>query len=337
MKRLAILGTFAVLFAHFAPTSASSDDFYKTKTVSIYSGYPSGGANDIEVRMVAQHMRNFIPGTPTILPRNMPGAAGMTLSNYLYSVAAPDGLTIGMPGRSGFLLTAMVGDPNVRYDLAKFTWIGTAAPVNLTLWMRKGAGIRNWDELKSSTKEIVIGGLTAGSSTTVTPLLLAKYQGLKLRVISGYPGSSEAALAMERGEIDGTISQAASMPQTLLANGEIIPIVAFFEGEGGVPGLETVIEHPRLKVLFSLLSAPSRVGLPLVGPPALPSDAVKALRAAYGAMMNDADYRAEAIKRGFAVGKPMVGEELQSYVERNMTGIPKDVIDEYLTYSESAR
>src|SRR5579862_4071370 len=158
-------------------------DFYAGKTISLYAGRPPGGATDAEMRLVAQFLGNEIPGHPRVIPLNMPGAGGVVLGNYLYNVAPKDGLTLGVPGRTSFMLSPVGGNPNVQYDLNGFNWIGSAASSNFILWMRAGAGINSLQQLRQSARELVIGGSGNGNSDTVIPELLLKYEKLPIKVI----------------------------------------------------------------------------------------------------------------------------------------------------------
>lgn len=184
--------------------------------------------------------------------------------------------------------------------MTKFTWIGTGQPANLVLWTRKGAGIRTFDEMQRSKREIVVGGLTQGSSTTVLPVLMAKYMKSPIKVVAGYPGTAETMLALQRGEVDGHFAQAASVSPELITSGESVPIVALFEGEQGVPGLEKLITDAKFMAMFNLLTAPSRVWLALIGTPNMPTEAVALLRKAYADMASSKEYQDEARARGFS-------------------------------------
>ena len=180
------------------------------------------------MRLAAQFLGKHLPGNPNITPMNMPGASGIVLANYLYNISKPDGLTIGMPGRAGFILAAITGDKSAKYDLSKFNYIGSSGTDNEILWLRKGINIRSVDELRKVKQPIVIGGLGSTSTTVVVPMILAKYEGLPLRVVSGYPGTNEAVLALERGEIDGVFTAASSFRPDLISSGAVVPIFQAF-------------------------------------------------------------------------------------------------------------
>jgi hypothetical protein len=324
----------AVLLWQAGANGAHAQDYYRGKTISMYAGRPPGGGIDTEMRLIAQYLAGHIPGKPTIIPRNMPGAGGVTLGNHLFGVATPDGLTLGVPGRTGFVLAPAVGNPNVRYDLQKLTWIGSPASSNFMLWIRKGANVATLDELRNSKKTLVIGGSSGGNSDTVVPELLLKYENLPFKVVRGYPGTSEQALALARGEIDGMFTERASFRADPVASGLAVPVLQTFPLEPGLPVLEEIARHPMEKALFRLFGVPLRVGLALVAPPGLPADITRTLRDAYLATVSGKDYTAEAAKRGFEVGQPNRGEEIADYLAKNLSNIPPDVAEEFRSYSQ---
>ena len=332
--RSAFFATFtsslAFLLAVCVPAFAQSPG-YAGKSITLYAGFTPGGGVDSEMRLIAQFLGRHVPGAPNVQPMNMPGAGGILLGNHLYAIARPDGLTIGMPGRSGFFLAAAVGDSSARYDIAKFTWLGSSGANNLMLWVRKGLGVRNLDDLRKTKTPVVVGGLASSSASSVVPAVLAKYEGLPLRVISGYTGLSEATLAMERGEIDAIYTHVGTFRPDRVASGEILPILQSFPVEPNLPSLDDV-KAPRARALNNLLTAPSRLGAPLIGPPNLPRDLTAILRDAYVAMAESKDYVEEARRRGIDVGKPNHGEPLQEFVTKSLGDIPKDVVDEYRGY-----
>lgn len=276
LSSLAILGALTLSLGTAMPSRAA--DFYAGKTISLYAGRPPGGAVDAEMRLVAQFLGNEIPGHPRVIPLNMPGAGGVVLGNFLYNVAPKDGLTLGVPGRTSFILSAVGGNPNVHYDLAQFNWIGSAASSNFMLWMRTGSGITNLDQLRQSKKTLVIGGSGNGNSDTVVPELLVKYEKLPFKVIRGYPGTSDEALAMQRGEIDGMFTERAAFPTDPVATKLAIPVVQTLPLEGNLPLTRDVAADPRAKALIDLYTVTMRVGLALVAPPGVPPDRVNPAR-----------------------------------------------------------
>jgi tripartite-type tricarboxylate transporter receptor subunit TctC len=313
---------------------AQAEDFYKGKTLTLFAGQPPGGGIDSEMRLVARFFSGFLPGEPTVVPRNMQGAGGMILGNYLYNIAKPDGLTLGMPGRSGFVLAPITSVADVRFDLHKFTWIGSSASTNYILWLRRGANIRSFDELKSAKRQIVLGGSGSTTANSVVPEVLAKYEGFSFKVVRGYPGMNDAILAMERGEVDGVFTHRASLRSDLISSGAVIPIFQTFAIEPDLPVVERFVTNQKEKALLNLLNAPLRLGLALVAPPGVPDDLTRALRQSYLKMVESKDYQDEASKRGFDVGKPNLGEDLADYVAKNLASVPGEVIQEYRDYVE---
>ena len=334
-QRSALLVAAALVALQVAQTDGvHAQGYYRGKTITMFAGRPPGGGVDAEMRLIAQFLAAHIPGQPTIVPKNMPGAGGVALGNHIHSVAAPDGLTLGVPGRTAFLLAPAVGNPNARYDLQKLTWIGSPASSNFILWLRKGANIATLDELRKSTKTLVIGGSSGGNSDTVVPELLLKYENLPFKVIRGYPGTAEQALALARGEIDGMFTERASFRADPVASGLAVPILQTFPIEPGLPVLEEIARHPMEKALFKLFGVPLRVGLALVAPPQLPADVTRTLREAYLQTVSRKEYVAEAGKRGFEVGRPNRGEEIADYVAKNLSNIPADVSEEFRSYNQ---
>ncbi|HEY6259839.1 MAG TPA: hypothetical protein VIY51_29025 [Xanthobacteraceae bacterium] len=317
----------AATLGHAAPA-----DFYRGKTLTLFAGQPPGGGIDSEMRLVGRFLGKFIPGEPSILPMNMQGAGGIILGNYLYSLAKPDGLTLGMPGRSGFTLAPVISAADTKYDLRKFTWIGSSASSNFVLWMRRAANVRSFDDLRAAKRTIIIAGSGSTTANSVMPEVLAKYEKLPLKVVRGYPGINDAILAVERGEADGVLCQKASLRADLIASGAVVPVFQVMPFEPGLPLLDSLVNNPKEKALLELLSAPQRLGLPLIAPPGLAGDLTATLRQAYLKMVASQDYIDEASKRGLDIGQPNTGEELAAFVATKLASFPAETIEEYRGY-----
>src|SRR5438552_11043954 len=190
--------------------AAAEPDFYAGKTLTIIAGLPPGGGVDGEMRTLARYFAKYIPGRPLIVAKNMPGAGGVILGNYLNKTAA-DGLTLAMPGRSGFLLSNVVPQKVVSYDLTKFSYVGGAGSAPGVLWVSRRTGINSVAELKAAKKEIVIGALSLRSENAIAPRVLAAYEGWPLKVVTGYAGFHEVLIAIERGEVDGMFTHEGSV------------------------------------------------------------------------------------------------------------------------------
>jgi tripartite-type tricarboxylate transporter receptor subunit TctC len=336
-KSLALFAGLTALISAATPLSAQSN-FFAGKTIQLYVGFSPGGGVDGEARIAARHLSRFVPGNPSVVVKNMPGAGGIVLGNHMYRAAEADGLTLAMPGRSGFLLSNVVKDKNVTYDLAKFAYIGGAGSTNSILWMRNDSGITNVAQLKAAKREIMLGAWSARAQNAIVPKVLRQYEGWPFKVVHGYPGTNEVILAIERREVDGLYSHQGSIqnlrPQ-MIANGDLIPVVQTFEELPNVPTIDSLITNPKEKAVLGLLGAPSRIGLPLLAPPGIPPDRLEVLRRSYALMVKDKEYVEEAEKRGLPVGQPIDGEELQKLIAQTLSSVPDDVLQEYIALTET--
>lgn len=320
-----------------AGAARADQDFYAGKSITLFAGFPPGGGVDGEMRLVARNFSRFIPGNPTIVAKNMPGAGGIILANHLYNNTEADGLTLGMPGRSGFLLSMVVKEKGVNFDLAKFSYIGAAGSTNSILWLRQETGVKTVEDIKSTKKEIVMGAWSARSQNALVPKILAQYEGWPLKVVHGYPGTNEVMVALERGEIDGLFSHEGSIQNTrpdLITSGKLKAVVQTFEDLPNVPVLSDFITNPRERALLSLMNTPARIGLPLLAPPGVPQERLDILRASYAKLVQDKAYLDEAEKRGLPAGRPLIGAELQKLVTESLSNVPEEVLQEYLAYTE---
>jgi tripartite-type tricarboxylate transporter receptor subunit TctC len=265
----------------------------------------------------------------------MPGAGGIVLANYLNN-AAPDGLTLGMPGRSGFLLSNVVPQKGIAYDLTRFSYVGGAGSAVNALWLNVKLGIGSIAELKARKREVVIGALSARSENAIAPRVLAAYEGWPLKVVTGYAGFQEVLIAVERGEVDGLFTHEGSIANTrpdMIAAGALKPLVQSYASLPGVPILADVVMNADARALLALVTTPSQIGLPLLGPPRIPPERLEVLRQSYARLMEDADYRAEADRRGLPVGRAVTGAELQPLIARSLSSVLEPVVKAYLSFT----
>jgi tripartite-type tricarboxylate transporter receptor subunit TctC len=325
-SKLAML--FVALVASVA-VAARADEFYAGKTVTLFAGQPPGGGIDAEMRLVAANFSRFIPGEPRIQPGNMPGAGGIQLGNHLYTIAAPDGLTLGMPGRAGFVLATITDEKIARYDVRNFTWIGSAASTNFLFWTRADSGLRDLAALRASKREIIVAASGSTTANSIIPEVLAKYEGFKFRVVRGYLGIADAVLAVERGEADAIYCDRASLRPDMVTSGLVTPVFQTFADRPGVPTIDELLTDPLERRLIRLLTTPMRLGLAVVAPPGLPSAFAGQLRDAYARMASSDGYREQATARGFEIGPVNRGEDLERQVREAFAATSSDVIDEY--------
>lgn len=324
--------TVALGVAMLSPAAVGDESFFAGKTMSLIAGMPAGGGVDDEMRVVARHYAKFIPGNPSIIARNMPGAGAVVLANYLRHQAAADGLTLGMPTRSGFLLSNVVAQSGIKYDLRDFSYIGSAGSNSTVLWLRRPLGITTVDQIKSSKKEIVIGALAPRTQSALIPRLLAKYESWPLKVVHGYPGFNEVLIAIERGEVDGLMTAGQITRPDMVTSGFLIPVVQSGPDLPGVPLLSDVATSKAGRPVLDLLLTPSQIGLPMMGPPEMPTDRLEVLRKAYERMVADPAYRNDADKRGIPTDRPILGPQLQTMIAEKLSGLPQTVVDEYLSF-----
>src|SRR5262249_40424233 len=201
---------------------------FKDKTVDIYTGYTVGGGYDLYTRLLARHIGKHLPGNPTVVPKNMEGAASIRLANWLYSVAPKDGTAFGTIGR-GTALDPLLGQPGAQFDGTKFNWIGSANDEVSVCVAWHTVGITTFDDLLR--RELLIGGTGPGDDTVQFGKVLAGVLGAKLKIIAGYPGGNDAVLAMERGELQGrcgwSYSSVKAAHPDWLAQKKIVILVQF--------------------------------------------------------------------------------------------------------------
>jgi tripartite-type tricarboxylate transporter receptor subunit TctC len=178
-------------------------DFYRGRNVNLIVGYSSGGGYDTYTRILARHLGKHIPGNPAIVVQNMPGAGSLKLANYLYNVAPKDGSTIGIFSR-GMAMEPLIGGTNAAFDATKLTWLGSGTNETSVFVIWHTAPVKTWNDI--ITKPFTVGGEGSGSDPDIYAALLKNAFGAKLKLISGYPGTAELAIAMERGEVDSRAS-----------------------------------------------------------------------------------------------------------------------------------
>jgi tripartite-type tricarboxylate transporter receptor subunit TctC len=299
-------------FAH----AQGVESFYKGKQISLLIGFGPGGGNDIWGRTIARHMGRHIPGNPTMVAQNMPGAGTMKLALHLQSVAPADGSVFGMISR-GLPLEPLLGDRNTQFAPQKMSWIGSPDQDTNVCVVTTSAKAKTLSDLK--TIEVTMGGSGSGADTAVYPEFFAQFLGLKIRTVKGYPGSNEVLLAMERGEVDGIcVAYDAIARQRLFLDGKInILFQAALKKDPKIKGDPPLVvdanPDPKKKDILEFFLSRAAFGRPLVAPPAVPKDRLAALQKAFLDTMNDPALKAEAEKFGLSVD-PISGDELAALV-----------------------
>jgi tripartite-type tricarboxylate transporter receptor subunit TctC len=326
------IAAFAVLLLGIAYCPAWADpvaDFYRGKTIKLYISSTPGAGYDIYARLLARFMGEHIPGRPAILPQNMPGAEGRIAAAYIYNVTAKDGLSLGALNRSVALAQAM-GTVQLKFDSARFNWIGNPASDNSTLTTWYMSGVKTIEDAKR--KEVTIGATGDGNSY-IYPKVLNAVVGTKFKIIRGYPGGAEVNLAMEKGEVGGRGDNAwgswkSSRPAWLAEHKISILVQIGLHRAPDLPDVPLLIElahNPEDQALFKFLSEPAALGHPVVTSPDVPTERVNALRAAFDATIADPAFLAEA-KRQKREINPLSGAEEERIV-RDILATPKSVRD----------
>jgi tripartite-type tricarboxylate transporter receptor subunit TctC len=301
-----------------APVAADPiADFYKGKSVAMVIGTAAGGGYDFFGRLVARHLGNHIPGNPSVIPNNMPGAGSLRAANYLYEIAPKDGTAIGIITQTVALEEAL-GTPGVRFKAAEFAWIGrVAANVEVQLLSERSKAKTIQDLM---TMEVPVAGTGPGLASVVYPTVLNNILGTKFKVVTGYTGSTEALLAVERGEVDGALTSWSSLKTTQkswIDEKKVNILVQYtLEKHPDLPNVPTVVElakTPEDRQILALYASGAVVGRSIAATPKLPADRLKALRAAFQAMLKDPAFLAE-IEKTKADFDPMSGEELEKVI-----------------------
>ncbi len=334
---LAILCSLALLTSA-APASAQSvEQFYKGRQVTMVVGTAPGGINDISARFVARHLGQYIPGNPTIVVENQPGAGGITSANRLANVFAHDGSVIAKLERAVPLL-AIQGDPNVRFDPLKLTWLGSlssyAHDAYLMLIMAANP-IKSVAELKEPGKSITLGGDNAASSNVIFATIAKEILRLNVKIVSGYTGAAPLFLAMQRGEIDGQVvgfSSVRTGQRDLWSHHAFHALAQFGRSTRladfpDIPTGHELTKDPRALALLDFADLQFAISLPFAAPPGVPADRAQALQTAFMAMCKDSAVLADAEKLGIEMS-PIDGATVLMSIER-AGATPRDVIERY--------
>jgi tripartite-type tricarboxylate transporter receptor subunit TctC len=309
----------AILVALVCTSPVSAQDVAQNlagKTVTIYIGYGPGGGYDLYGRVLSRHLGKHLPGHPTIVVSNMPGAASVRAANYVYNVAPKDGSALGIVAQS-IGEEQLVGTTGVSYDVAKFNWIGRFAANVEVAYVWHAAPVQTIEDLK--TTEATFAG--TGPSSLIYPRLLNSIAGMKWKLVNGYNTTSVAHLAMQRREVDGATSSLNTLKTTQkdwLDNGLIRIIVQFaLKRNTEMAGIPAVVEFGKTaedKDVLSFYASSGAIGRAVIAPPGMPAERVGMLRTGFAATLKDPDFLAEidTTKLEF---DPLPGAELQALVE----------------------
>ncbi len=296
-------------------------DFYRGKTITFYIGYEPGGAYDLYARMIGKHLGKHVPGNPSIVHSNMPGASTMVLGNNLASLAPRDGTAIGAVN------SALIFDPlfngansRARFRGPEMSALGNAVSAAAVLFSWKSSGVTKFEDLR--TKPLVIGAMTKTGDTYVLPAAVKKIIGLDgLRIVTGYPGTREVVMALERGEVQGRVwdmEGIRSVRPQWLTDGSINLLAQMApermpEVPASVPLAKDFIPDEADRRALDVIFLPTMMARPYIAPPGLPPDRLAALRKAFMATFADPDFLADMQKAQAGV-QPMSGEDMEKRI-----------------------
>jgi tripartite-type tricarboxylate transporter receptor subunit TctC len=319
MKATASLWAFSfalVLSSTATQRAAAQDPFYKGKTVTLVVGYSAGGGYDQYARLVARHLGHHIPGNPNVIVQNMPGAASMTSVRHLDANAAKDG-TVITTFDPGLVLETVASPETYKVRFSDFQWIGTLLRDIRICYASTASGVRTWDDMMKR-KEFLIGNTARGSNAYVNGAILRKVFLAPVRQISGYPGSNEQRLALERGELEGNCGSWTAIPQDWIVNHRIDALVRFSpkrpaDMPASVPFVNDLATSQEQKDLLDILNGSGELGRPFIVAKPVPADRVKILRAALEATLKDAGFLADAQKQNLLLD-PVSGDEAEKII-----------------------
>ncbi len=325
LNRRHIVATLAALAV--CPSLASAQTVEFKKPITVYIGNTAGGSYDLYGRMVARFLGKHLAGNPTIVASNMPGAGSLKAANYIYEVAPKDGTVLGIVTET-IALEQALANPAVQFDAAKFTWIGRVASSNNIHVQWATSPVKTIED--AFKYETPVAGTGAGNIAEIVPNLLNKALGTKFKIISGYPASNEAMIAMERGEVEGGVASWAAFK---ISRGDwirdkkvniILQDVPERSAElPDVPALVELGKTPEDKQLLSLYASGGELGRAILAPPGMTPEVTKALRDGFTAMTKDPEFIAEMQKVNLDL-EPRTGEQLQAAAEK-ILNVPESV------------
>lgn len=338
MRKL-FAAVYLALLAHAAAAvagPASVADFYNGRVVTIIVGNGPGGGFDVAGRLLARHLGRHIPGHPAVVVQNMPGAGTLVAANYLYNLAPKDGSQFGLIERNLPLLAIIGGDPNVRFDPRKFTWIGSSSNFSddaYTLITRKESPVKTIaDARRPGGPTLELGGTAAGASSADVPEILSEALGIRVKLILGYRDSAAVFLAMENAEVSGRMVELSSVrathPQWLEPDSDYRVLLLYARAKRdpdfpNVPIARELAPNDASRQLIEFTETPLlTMAWPFVAPPGIPPDRAKALQDAFMATSRDPEYLADAAKMKVPI-EPVAAADIERAIDKLVSASPQ--------------
>jgi tripartite-type tricarboxylate transporter receptor subunit TctC len=309
-----------------ATATASAEDFYKGKTLTIIVGFTPGGGFDLNARLLSRHIAKHIPGNPNIIVQNMPGAAGLKSVLYVDAVAPKDGTVIDTFNFGNISDSRLVPE-KVKVDFRKYAWVGSIAEDLTVCYAWHAVGVKTIAEAKA--RGMVMGLTATGSSSDVNQRILREIFGVPVKQVAGYPGSAEERLAVERGELDGDCGSWPSLPAEWIDTHKIVPIIKSSEIDmqglpPGVPYSVAIAPNDHDRAVIKLLVASGKLGRPFIAAGAVPAERLQILRQAFNDTMKDPQFLADAEKLRMPVS-PKNADEGAAIVNE-IYATPEDIV-----------
>ena len=307
---------------------AAAEDFYAGKQINLIVGAGVGGGYDLQARLTARHLGKHIPGHPSIIVQNMPAAGGIQATNHIYSGAPKDGTMIALVQR-GMLLAKLTYPQSVRFEIDKLNWIGSLNSEVAVAIAWHTSPVKKAEDL--FVQELVVGAAGATDQSNIFPTALNRVLGTKFKVVAGYRGSADNALALERGEVAGIggmnfSSIQATRPDWLKDAKVNVLLQLSLQRHPELPNVPTALDIGRTdteKTVLKLVFAQSQMGRAVFAPPGLAPDRTNVLRAAFQSMVKDPEFLAEANKGSIEINQPMSGQEMAQLVSQLHSSAPE--------------
>lgn len=328
MACLPVAAALSLALTRFAAANGV-EDFYRGRTLTVLISYSVGGGYDLYARLLAHYLGRHIPGNPNVVPQNMPGAGGLRAANYLFSAAPKDGSMIGTFSRS-IPTMPLVTPQDAHFDGRKFSWIGSmSSDTSLCLTGAKSK-VKTFHDML--TMPVVMGGQFAAADSDIYAHLYKNMFGAKIKLVSGYPGTNDITLAMERGEVDGICGLSwgtlkVAHPDWIKNKSVNLLVQAALQKDPelqDVPLALDLIDDPQKKQILYINFAPQQIGRSFAAPPGIPADRKAALGKAFDETLKDPALVAEAAKEKMDIA-PMNGREVGELLDK-LYAIPPDVI-----------
>ncbi len=302
-----------------ASRAQTPEAFYAGKDVRILIGAGVGGTYSLYAQLAARHMRQYIPGRPTLIVQSMPGAGGLIGLNYSYAIAPKDGTLMHLVHAEALYETLLTKD--VKFNAQHYQWIGRFADADSIALSTRQSGVGSLEDAKA--RDVTMGATGGANIFALGPIMLNRLIGTRFKIIGGYKGTSDIYIAMERGEVDGagmTLANALSLHADKLKNGDLKPVFAIsakrLPDYPDVPAM-TEFGTGTEKALLEIYASTGTIGRALAFPPGTPADRLEIMREAFQKTLADPAFQAEVVKANILI-TPMSGAELALEIDRIM-------------------